>query len=190
MLFVVVASALLATVLGADPTKVCLPETFQTLIFAFQYDVTGLAAFDFPNEVIAVRLTNGLRTVYNLTDLSAVSVNDTDGKCYQLASDPRFKTIGARCLPANAVKVGNVTTHIGIGTSETAFEGWEFEYPGVGTVTAAVTTTNPTVPILRQYISADGKVKDIVFFFNAQTSIDDKNIFNVPDNCEPPTVVG
>lgn len=38
--------------------------------------------------------------------------------------------------------------------------------------------------------AADGKDKNVVFFFNAKTSIDDKNIFNVPDTCEPPTVVG
>lgn len=50
------------------------------------------------------------------------------------------------------MQIGNVTTYIGFGASETEFEGWEFEYPGVGTVTAALTTTDPPVPILRQYI--------------------------------------
>ncbi|CAG5124773.1 unnamed protein product [Candidula unifasciata] len=193
MLFAVIASAVLGSVLGAarDPTKVCLPDKFQALIFAFQNDITGLIAFDFPNERISVRTTsNGLRIVYNLTDDTALSINETDGKCIQLPKDLKLQTIATRCLPANAVQLGNVSTYIGVGSTQTKFEGWELQFPGIGTVTAAVTTTTPAIPILRQFVSADGKDRESVFFFNVQTTIDDNSIFNVPDVCSPATVVG
>ncbi|BFZ01458.1 hypothetical protein BsWGS_04497 [Bradybaena similaris] len=182
----------LASVLGqgTDPTKVCLPDTFQSNIYSLDSHNAGLIAFDFPNDALAVRSSNGLRSVYNLSDYSMASINETDGDCKLLPSNDMYKIFGFQCLPATTVLISNATRHIGLIDSDSLFLGWRVPFPGVGAVTLALTTTDPAIPILREFKTSPDSEPHIVLFFNAKLGVDDKSIFTVPDDCTPATIVG
>jgi hypothetical protein len=188
-IFVVSLFLVAAHCQDADPTTVCLPDVYQSNFYDFSTEIGGVMAYDFPNHLLAFQLTNGIRRVFNLTAFSAVSVNDTDGECTTLAPDVRYRTFNVQCVPANAELLSN-SSYIGLSPGDTKVQAWKVDIPGVLTVRVALTTTTPAVLVVREYRVPGDTQSQVILFVNPQTSITNKNIFNVPPVCSPATVVG
>ncbi|BFZ01460.1 hypothetical protein BsWGS_04499 [Bradybaena similaris] len=189
-LIVVFVSLAVACVLGAapDPTKVCLPEVLEADVYSATTDDYGKLAIDFKKGLLAVvYLKAEIKVVINLTNFEGNSINITDRSCKQILAGANIANVVTRCLPASAKLLTNGSSTIGVPPNSVSIEGWEIDI-GIGVTRVALTTGNNAIPIIREYRS--GSTKDVAFYSNQRLSIADERIFDVPDDCEPLSVVG
>jgi hypothetical protein len=192
MMFLVLASALLVTVYGqaADPTKVCLPDVLQVHQTSLTRDASGTVAYDFPNKVIAIRLDDGTRNVFDLSANTLSRINETDSSCGQTPTPSVYNNYVSQCLLSGARLLSPEETYLGLSPARLDIQGWSYDVENVGTVTIGVTKGSPSVPVIRRFDTNSATPSDILLLVNAKTTIDDATIFDVPDDCPADTIVG
>jgi hypothetical protein len=176
-----------------DPTKVCLPDVLQLNVASLYKNVSGVFAYNFPANTIAVRLSTGLHSVFNLTDNTVSYVRTNYDSCIVSSAsvlDTFNFGILSQCLPAGAKLLTPANTHLGLSPASLDIEAWELDAVGFGgVVRVAVTKSSPAVPVIVQSVirsSATGNgpnTRDVKLLVNAKASIDDSSIFEVPDDC-------
>lgn len=187
-LLLILASVVFTTVLSdPDPTKVCLPEVFQSQLYSFTTDDYGTLAVDFKQEVLGIEYVKSeIRVVLNLTNFEGVGINTTDGKCQKISAAADINNVVTRCLPATAKLLTN-STRLGVAPNSVDLEAWEIDV-GIGKTRVLLTTGANRIPVLRQFET--DKLKEVSVYANPQLTITQKGIFDVPAVCSPATVVG
>jgi hypothetical protein len=167
-----------------DPTTVCLPDIFQTNLYSLGRNVEAVSAYDFTQKEVALRYTNGIRLVFNISDFSSAYINETDGSCVKNINDSNSRNMRFQCLPADARPLTSAATVLGLNPEGLSIEGWEFTLPDFGTVRVGVTASAPSVPVIRQYTTTGPLGSDVEIYYNPKPTIDDRSIFFIPPTCQ------
>jgi hypothetical protein len=196
MMFLILASALLVTAYSVDPdpTKVCFPDVFQVKVTSLNHNFTAIYAYNFPEQTVAIRYNYGIRIVFNLTELKLCYIpGNSFPYSFKLPYD-EFETIHygpvRQCLPAGAKLLSPANTHLGLSPASLDIQAWEIDVGFSGNATIVVTNSSPAVPVFVRTAfrgadlpGIDPVVRHVLGYINAETSIDDSSILDIPETC-------
>ncbi|KAH9524813.1 hypothetical protein Btru_027931 [Bulinus truncatus] len=170
-----------------DPTQLCLPNQFQSSVYDFNNQDTGVAAGDFTKNLTVLTFVKAnYRLLFDLTTMKGYLISNNS--CTSFDMDPSQAIF--QCLPATATPLSNTTTRLGLDAQGINIKGYQVIINDPVAIRIAVTDTKPVIPVLRQVIGTNSKFAgDVLFFVNTVLQIDPQ-LFVFPLVCPDITVVG